>query len=99
MSADHLCVLAPCGGRSLVFYSHQGKHVSRWWGDIVSPVAQHACRPSTSSGLEILVGFSADKTSGVMVHGSPHLAIAPAAHGLRNEVAPWRKSAHSTRLF
>ncbi len=48
-------------------------------GDIVSPVAQHACRPSTSSGLEILVGFSADKTSGVMVHGSPHLAIAPAA--------------------
>jgi hypothetical protein len=48
-------------------------------GDIVSPVAQHARRPSTSSGLEILIGFSADKTSGVMVHGSPHLAIAPAA--------------------
>jgi len=46
-------------------------------GDIVSPVAHHACRPSTSSGLEILVGFSADKTSRVMVHGSLPLAIAP----------------------
>ena len=40
-----------------------GRGLSALMGDIVSPVAQHACRPTTSSGQEILVGFSADETS------------------------------------